>query len=634
MYKVTVPIMLKKDRFQKEKVLSELKRSKSDRIALALESRSAKEETVLLSKLIPYFKENGIEVLVWLGETLGHNAGKPDPDSPYHHMRFFDQGDIGAVCPLDEAFREELCRWIKEVASLGADMIMLDDDFRVGYRGGLGCCCKLHMEKIQKELGEKITEEELKNRAFCGGKNRYRDAWLKVQGDALRSFAKKMRDALDTVNPDARLGLCSAPASWDSEGTSTLELAEIMAGKTRPFLRSTGAPYWVPLWKDGKTIGDVVEYERMQAYWCKDSEAEVFTEGDTFPRPRNECSAAELECFDLLLRAVGGTDGILKYMLDYVAPADYESGYFDFQADHQKLYKEVERIFGDKSAVGVRPFCHRQLMQEKEMDPKDPDLMMNIQKDLYQPEIHFAVRNSLPISYEPGGVNLIFGEQARYVTEDDLKYGSILDSTAAGILMERGIDVGIEGMEKGNGHQQRFFSDMPVEYDIKEKVDTLLWPVEKLYDMVLKPGAVPVTQIRSNGRAVCGAFHYENGDGFRFLVYAFDAKCADGVVGWFHKPARKRQVERSITWLQKKEPEVYSIGNHPFLYLLEKKNETGIAVAVCNLFPDKIKNTRICVNAEYQDIEFVNCTGHAEGKEIVLDTVLYPYEFAAFEVTF
>lgn len=34
-----------------------------------------------------------------------------------------------------------------------------------------------------------------------------------------------------------------------------------------------------------------------------------------------------------------------------------------------------------------------------------------------------------------------------------------------------------------------------------------------------------------------------------------------------------------------------------------------------------------------KDVRFVNCKGHTENGRIILDTPLYPYEFAGVEIT-
>ena len=60
--------------------------------------------------------------------------------------------------------------------------------------------CPLHLARISELLGgEEITREILMEKAFTGGKNRYRDAWLQACGESLRILAKKLRAAVDSL---------------------------------------------------------------------------------------------------------------------------------------------------------------------------------------------------------------------------------------------------------------------------------------------------------------------------------------------------------------------------------------------------------------------------------------------------
>ena len=69
--------------------------------------------------------------------------------------------------------------------------------------------CLIYMKKIKTLIGEDITPRELQKKALSGGKNKYRDAWLKVNGEALLNHARAMRAAVDEVDPDIRIGICS-----------------------------------------------------------------------------------------------------------------------------------------------------------------------------------------------------------------------------------------------------------------------------------------------------------------------------------------------------------------------------------------------------------------------------------------
>lgn len=632
MYKITVPTIVTNGHFNKEKTLKELKRCKADRIALTIDREmghafTSPENLKLLEELIAYYEANGIETLVWLGETLGHTPDPADGTSPYQNIRLMNGDYISAFCPLGEAFIEDFCTWVKNVAKCGAKMIMLDDDFRLSIRGGSQCCCDLHMAKLTEELGEDVSLEDLRQKVFHGGRNRYRDAWLKVQSDSLKAFAHRLREAVDTVAPDVRLSFCCVWESWDTEGHDAVELAEALAGNTPPFLRTSGAPYWAP----GAMLGAIIECERIQYHWCKNKNLEMFTEGDTYPRPRYVSAAAHLESFDTVLRADGHTDGILKYMLDYVSDAEYETGYVDAMIENEPLYADIERIFSNKEATGIRPYVVQRLIRDAEL---------NGEKDIHfgprQAVSDFTTLLSLPTTFEAGPVNIVFGENARHIPEEDLKNGNILDFTAAKILMSRGIDVGIQNILDRQSGDAFGFTDVPHEYFIGEDQYTRLNPSKSLPYVDLMPGAEVLSTIKENQKTAPRtlSYRYESPDGCKYLVYLFNAHDVSQAPGWFSSYARRRQVVDNVQWLSGKPLDAYPDGNYPQLYCMTKKNDEAISVGLWNLFDDKIKNLRIALNVDCQDIEFINCSGRLEGNTVILDGFLYPYEFAGFEAKF
>ena len=629
MYKITVPTIITNGHFNKEKTLFELKRCGADRIALAIDREldytfSSSNNLKLLKELVQYYRENGLEVLVWLGETFGH-------DSYYHvapkytNMRAFDYDgnikNIASFCPFDENFTADFCNWIRDVAKCNPDMIMLDDDFRFSNRGGVftACCCDKHLSHMSKQLGENVHVSDLKKLVFDGGNIRYRKAWLNSQKESIHQFCAALRQALDEVNPQIRLGFCACTGSYGLEGWDAFEVSRIMAGNTKPFLRTIASPYWASL--GNNKLGEIIEVERSQL--GKMPDGEVFVEGDTYPRPRSACPAAFLECYDMIIRADGRADGILKYMLDYVSDADYETGYVDAMINNEKLYKAVSELFDGAKCTGVKPYLSQNINEE---------LSLTKRQSLFTREFNFIFENCLPSTYEDGFVNILFGEQARYISEDELKNGNIIDITAAKILMERGIDVGIREFLPNNEYGQRGFTDLPQEYFIDEDIYVRLWGGVTPCNVKVDSNARILTEYvyRQTYRQI-GDFEYENANNMKFRVFTFDAGEAGQSRDWLSTYAKRRSVVNSIKWLGKP-LDVTTVGNYPELYLITKEKDSSLRVGAWNLFADKIKQLRLDISRPFTKVRFINCTGHVEGSTIVLDSVLYPYEFAGFEI--
>lgn len=99
---------------------------------------------------------------------------------------------------------------------------MFEDDYTLS--GGksvfpnLGCCCSNHMEILQKHLGENITHEQMRRYVLDCGENRYRQAWLDVMGETLRSFTQKIERFLHSIDKEVRIGLSANGSSFNVEG--------------------------------------------------------------------------------------------------------------------------------------------------------------------------------------------------------------------------------------------------------------------------------------------------------------------------------------------------------------------------------------------------------------------------------
>lgn len=303
-YTTIIPFVITNGHFAKEKTLAELKRTNADTVALAIEPEenflfSSPKSLALIKDCIDYYRENGYRVFVWLGESFGHaTIFKTEPmTGKYLNRRFIADGKyVDCRCPFDEEFIQDCQKWVVDIAKCNPDLILWDDDFRMSNNEhGLGCCCEKHMSAMQAELDEKIDVEELCKKVFLGGKNKYRDAWIKVQESSANYFSMRMREACDSVDNRIRMGACTASTALDG-GIDLIERAKILAGETKPFMRLLGAPYIA--WNNCPSrcsLGEIIEIERTAFAWCKGQDIEMVSEGDTYPRPRYTTPAAYIE---------------------------------------------------------------------------------------------------------------------------------------------------------------------------------------------------------------------------------------------------------------------------------------------------------------------------------------------------
>ncbi len=622
MYKISVPLYNANiKRNDRERALRELKRFGTERVFLALDKYELDENKrrLALDELTDnckFFKENGYEVGAWIWAFMLSG------NTEYRNIRTVKGTELtGNMCPSDESFTRFAADYAKDIAKCGVDLMMLDDDFRFGFLGeSPACLCDGHIDAINRITGEIHTREELEVHILNGGPNIYRDAWLKANGDSMRSFSAALRKAVDEVNPSIRLGACACLTSWDIDGTDAYEIARILAGNTKPFVRLIGAPYWAYNRTWGNLLQDVVELERMETAWTRLGDIEVIAEGDVFPRPRSTCPASYLEGFDTAIRASGCTNGILKYGIDYHSNADYETGYAKYHELNSSLYSAIDRIFTGKTSCGVRVYESMKKAADTVCSTKVNDYT-NLENQFFSKAARTLAFNTIPTVYEGNGVcGIVFDENARSLPVEALKNGLIIDLAAAEILTERGIDVGLVriGKQTGGTTERLLYNNNHVytrgavinEIEVNENA-------EILSTVDTPDGDIPFS------------YRYENADGNRFLVLNINTRIgSDNLLKHFE---RSKQYAEAAEWLggNKLPATVYG---HPSLYIQCKKGTDGsMAVGLWNFFEDSAFEPIVKLDGKYREIEFANCTARLEGDKVYLSDIP-PFGCAIFEV--
>lgn len=627
MYKISVPVMNSNvERADREKTLELLKDLDAERVFLALDvyeldesKRTAALET--LERNCRYFKEQGFEVGAWIWTFMF--GGK----HPFRSMRSIAGTDIGTyACPTDSEFRSFSIRYIKDIVRTGVDLVMFDDDFRYGFLSNQpACLCDGHIERINRITGEQSTLEELKEHILTGGKNKYRDAWLKVNGEVFEEFAADVRRAVDEVDKRVRVGACTCMTSWDIDGTDARRLARILAGNTKPFVRLIGAPYWAVNASWGNRLQDVVELERMESSWTKDSDIEIMAEGDAYPRPRSCCPASYLELFDTAIRASGCTDGILKYGIDYCSNADYETGYVERHIRNRELYKAIDKAFRTKSSCGVRIYESAKKVADM-VCPTAVNKSVDIQYMIFSAASRMLAWNAVPSVYEGQGVTgIAFDENARHLPDNAFDKGLIIDITAAEILLEKGIDVGIEALgEPVSATEEHFLGS-------DNHIATGNVPVQEL---TLKPGAEILSDTETEKGTVPMSYRYENADGQRFLVLNINTRRNLNANLRTPDPlkhyARGKQIAEAVEWLSGEKLPA-SCNGHPALYMQCKEGDGALSVGLWNMYADFVTEPKIKLSKPYREISFIGCSGRLDGDTVSL-TDIPAFGFAGFEV--
>ena len=653
MYNVYVPVYNRKlSNKQKEKLVEQLLRVKPQAVFLTyhrvLYSREAQlNEKNLFCENKSFLENAGFKVWAWLAPTIGYGS-VPEPNdnnAPYTHLKKFDgNGIMGAYCPLDENFVGDFCTLIKDIASTGVGLILFEDDFT--FTGGKtnaknpSCCCEHHLKKYSQLIGENIKRENLLDLIYNHGANNYRKIWFDMQGEILKNFCKEIEKSAHSINSEIRIGLCANSSSYIQEGVKIDELCRIIAGNTKPFLRMTSAPYW----KRNPIFSSNIEGARLQTEWCG-KDIELVTEGDTYPRPRHWVPSNFLEFYDMILRADGKSDGILKYMLEYTSFADYETGYVDRHIYNKDVYNEIEKRFIGKT-VGLRVFEYPELLKTLEFGKDYPFEKYGAVGFLPLVSQIFTCDNSIPTVYgENDGATLVFGENARYIDEDILNKGVILDAYAAKILFERNIDIGIRKIENIQSPTAEYFIDYEDITVNTTEQDSVFYNFQLDGNAkVLSKFMCPTSSVASvefnedNDVSFPACFTYENKSGQRFMIYSFNALTSTvSGQGWcmgvFRSYYRQIQLAEGIKWLQKGRSLPAMCYGNPELYILCKRDGEKLNVGLWNIFPDEILTPTIQLDGNYKEIDCFMCEAKIVDDKVKFKDNIKPYGFAFFTVT-
>ncbi len=623
-YKISVPILNSMvNKWGGERMLREIKRLDAERVFLCVDVKDpttpdGKEQIDTLRQNAKFFHEAGLEVGSWNWTFYLPKDGGYQPI-----VNANGKVSREMVCPTDEKWKEFVGNHVAALGTCGLDMIMFDDDYRMGYHDvGFGCLCPNHIKMMEEFLGEKIDTAKMPDYILAGGPNKYRDALVRANGKSLEEFASYLRTRLDGVSPTTRMGYCTCMTNWDIDGTSGDEISRRLAGNTKPFYRLIGAPYWASmrLWGNDN-LAYIIELERMEKSWNKDENIEIFAEGDVFPRPRHRIPAAFLEGLDTGLRAAGVLDGILKYGTDYSADPGYEDGYQTRHERSRDTYAAISRIFDGKDAVGLRcyeaPAKYTKMIIPEKMAGKT-----DVEDAFFGFSARMLCECSLPTVYEGTGLGgVCFGANAEFLPDEALDHGLILDVEAARILSARGVDVGVETFGES------------------KHVDTEYWPAGgplslcfeggSARALTLKPGAI-VESTLETADGLPASFRYENAKCQKFLVLACEGGFASPAL--FRQYTRAKQIAAAAAWFGSPVPAVCA-GN-PFLYTEQKVGADGtLAVGLWNFFPDDIPTPEIVTDKPYRVASTIGCsvTATAEGNVIRLSRI-EPWGFAALEL--
>ena len=581
-----------------------------------------------LKEIVDIYSEAGFEVAIWIstfgfGDAMSGRNVEIAKDFTRITSIFGAKMD-DALCPLDKNFKTAITDVVEDIARCtGVKMIMLDDEMCLSVRPGIGCACELHMAELCRRLGEDIKREDIPDKVFSGAQNKYRNAWYEVMSDTMKDFCRGLRGAVDKVDPSIRLGFASGFTSWDLECADAVELTHILAGNTKPFVRLTGAPYWVSNQRFGRqTMQTILEFMRAQYAVCLKEEIEAFTEGDTYPRSNYHTSSSYAECYDIAARISDDMDSF-KYHYVYSNHA-YEKRFIGHHKRNMKLYEQIANAFNDKHTTGIK--VYEELCKFKNYDL--PDRFIGEQPLMKRVSFFDSQKlltsNGIPTTYQGDGIGgIVFGENAKYVELSVCDKGLILDAKAACILASREIDTGIVSYETISTHQELF----------EKYEDVELFGVSQVCKMELCEGIQAQSYYNYNGEKIPASYLYENKAGQRFFVLGFVGEEQGDKSSMYWSYSRGEQIADNMEWLTSKELPASCTG-YPHLYLLAKENDKSVAIGCINFHTDEIFDAAVRLAKDVENVRFINCNGKQTDSRTVVIDYINSNSFAGFEADF
>ncbi len=229
--------------------------------------------------------------------------------------------------------------------------------------------------------------------------------------------------------------------------------------------------------------------------------------------------------------------------------------------------------------------------------------------------------NSIPTTFDEKSEYpvLVVGENAKYVTDEDLRNGAIIDFRAAEILNKRGYDTGLISAKPATVDSEKCHRHD----DFVDRVNT-----GDMYEMTVKDGAEIISSFVPNNTPasyICGKFMVMGVD----LTQAYEKKdiCSHN---FFFNYYRQDDLIYAIEKLGGKKLPVVSRKN-PMLYTLASKDDESMSVILSNIFEDDVFEGVFELDKEYKSIRFINCTGKLLGDKVIIDKI-HPFSMAAFEV--
>jgi len=300
--------------------------------------------------------DTDIEVGWWCAPSIRYWSDFPSFEDAFGHKSADNK-----KCVLDPAFQADWAAKVKSVvANSGVKFVNIEDDFTYGWGRGLdggGCFCHRHLDLFAKIYGKRLSAKEI-GEAF---RNRtaenlpIRKAFADTTRESLCAIARKVRAAIDEVDPTVRIMLCEPGNLSDRDGDAVEAIVRAFSGpNTRPALRPWGSIYGAqttPADIPGAIAHTFYTIERTP------KDVEMFYESDPYPHNRFFTSASQM--LSLMSGSIfAGSHSLLFYCLQYLDDPLEDPGYANAYKSAKPRLEAVQDFIATRKAKlgGIRAY--------------------------------------------------------------------------------------------------------------------------------------------------------------------------------------------------------------------------------------------------------------------------------------
>ena len=551
--------------------------------------------------------EMGLSCGILVQATIGHGwvLSELFPFTQYTNLN--NGKKQNTVCPDDDDFCEHIKDAFATIAKSKPSVIMVDDDFRLIFRGGKGCACERHMKKFNSLSGENLTREELYNALLKRDKKsrEYTDIFVKTQFDSLLKAARAMREGIDSVDPTIPGNFCNC----GSNPEVSAEIAKILAGKGNPVMvRINNGKY---LHSSGREITEVFYRAAAQIEKLKDTADVFLDEPDTCPQNRYSTSARLLHAH-MAGSILEGTAGA-KHWITRLSTYEPESGkkYRETLAKYRRFYEALEKIYPTLSYFG----CRIPLTTKSYFDLCDE--MWISENENWSRKVLERLGLPLYFSSKSGGAVFMEGKDTLKKFSDDeikefFKGTFVVASDVAKQLIDRGFG-------KYLGVDVREWCGKTIRAEIVEASGKSMVPQLASKELVINDEKVrAITHVcytlagKAPEKLFPGCTMYKNSLGGTSIVFCGSPDTVWGLGAPFSMLNESRKAQFVSMLSQTGDIPVYCVGDDE-IYLKAARCTSGeLFCAIFNLSLDPLDEIVLHVDKDYTSVKYLTCDGKKE----------------------